>query len=301
MRKNIYGILILCVIPFFNSCISYVSFIKSYPPEISLNANEKKLALVNFYDYTKLDYSNDRKKEVFISGLNQLTGGLAGSFRNDPTYELIKGDSLIPGRLNIYLPSPLSADSAIFFCNKYKVPLLLALEAFDVYFDKEIEVEEDEEGNKSRTAYYTLNVRAGFTLYDSTGRVIDRSYVERSQPHGGGRPVVLRIVSVAPSFGKAGDAINFLAGKAGRSYVDKFYPGEMPVSRSVHNNKPFKEITPLLKANEWDKAIIKLKELAKSKDAKTAQYAAENLAVAYEALGNEEAVNYWQERAKQKY
>ena len=300
MKKYLYGLLMLCFLPFFNSCISYVSFIKSYPPEISLNPNEKKLALVNFYDYTKLDYSNDRKKEVFISGLNQLTDGLAGSFRNDPAYKLIKGDSLIPGRLNTYLPSPLSEDSAIFFCNKYKVPLLLALEAFDVYFDKEIEVEEDEAGNKSRTAYYTLNVRAGFTLYDSIGRVIDRSYVERSQPHGGGRPVVLRIVSVAPSFGKAGDEVNYLASEAGRSYADKFYPRELPVSRSVHNSKSFKEITPLLKAKEWDEAIIKLKELAKSKDTKTARYAAENLAVAYEATGNEEAVKYWQDRAKHK-
>jgi len=263
--------------------------------------NEKRIALINLYDYTQLEYSNDRKKEVFISGLNQLTDGVARSFRDDPTYELISGDSLVTGQLNSYLPSPLSADSVKFFCKKYEVTLLLALEAFDVYFDKEIEVEEDDKGNKSRTAYYTLNVRAGFTLYDSTGNVIDRSYVEHSQPHGGGRPVVLRIVSVAPSLGKAGEEVNFLADEAGRSYADKFYPRKMLVSRSVHNSKPFKEITPLLKSKEWNKAITKLKELANSKDSKTAQHAAKNLAVAYEALGNEEAFNYWQQRSKRKY
>lgn len=127
-----------------------------------------------------------------------------------------------------------------------------------------------------------------------------RSETPQQSTLGGGRPVILKIVSVAPSLVKAEEEINFLAGEAGYSYADKLYPAEIFVIRNIYKGKPFENIAPLLKSHDWENAIVKLKEIAKTGDAKTARRAGQNLSVAYEASGNEEAAVYWMERAKRK-
>jgi len=77
-------------------------------------------------------------------------------------------------------PELMNVDHVVSICEGENVDLLLVLEFFNAYFLTETEVEEDEDGAKSRTNYVDLIVEAGFTLYNHLGEVLDRVKVTES-------------------------------------------------------------------------------------------------------------------------
>jgi hypothetical protein len=65
------------------------------------------------------------------------------------------------------------------------------------------------------------------------------------------------------------------------------------VNRKIYVGKGLLEADNYCMEQDWDKAIELLRPLAESPDPKISRKAANNLSVAYEAVGNEKAAEFW--------
>jgi hypothetical protein len=92
---------------------------------------------------------------------------------------------------------------------------------------------------------------------------------------------------------KAEEEIGHLAKIVGEEYVKKFSPGTELVNRKIYVGKGLLEADNYCMEQNWDKAIELLRPLAESPDPKISRKAANNLSVAYEAIGNEKAAEFW--------
>jgi hypothetical protein len=278
------------------SCSTYVYFDRALPPEIVPAEKKNTIAFVNLFDYTKLTYTNENKIEVNIAGINKVIEGLGQAFSEDPDFSFQIFDTLVEGHASAGFVSDISLDSIRIICREANANLVLALEAFSTYFDQAIEVEEYDDGSKSRTAYFTLVVKAGFTLYNNAGSRVDRSMITESEMYLS-RPALTGIYAIPPSLVKASGEINKLAMAAGKDYVNRFYPSSETVTRKLKTGKEFTEAVTLCKYGNWPEAIKALMPLTESTNPKISGKAAYNLSVVYEAEGNTSMSEYWLNRS----
>ena len=173
--------------------------------------------------------------------------------------------------------------------------MLLVLESYNPFFNIENETIVEEDGNKTRTNYVDLIVEVGFALYAKSGELIDRVMASEAMFYQK-RPALSSIIVIGPSMGKAGEEVNALSGTIGQSYIQGFYPTHEMTMRMIYTGRAFRPIAPYLKMHMWDEAIEMLLPLAESPDPKIAMRAANNLAVAYDGLDDQEAYIYWMKR-----
>jgi hypothetical protein len=290
------SVLTLVLLLILTSCSTYVYFERTLPPEIVSAEKKNTIAFLNLFDYTKLTYTNENKIEVNISGINKVEEGLEQAFAGDPDFEFLVFDTLVKGRASAGFINDISPDSVRIICREAKASLVLALEAFSTYFDQVIEVEEYDDGSKSRTAYFTLVVKAGFTLYNATGVRVDRSMITESEMYLS-RPALTGIYAIPPSLVKASGEINKLAMAAGKDYVGRFYPSSETVSRKLKTGKEFTDAVAFCKYSNWPEAIRALMPLTESTNPNISRKAAYNLSVVYEAEGNASMSEYWLNRS----
>ena len=292
MKSRLLSLLFVLFTFMNTGCLSYLQIQKTRPPEITLNDDERSLQFVNFYDYNRLDFDNEERTMVYISGVNQLIEGIKRTFGQNPDFVLFADDSLVRGKARVNFEDPLAPDSVKFFCSKNRTDMLLALEAYDIYYDKDIVVNEDEDGKKSKTADYYLVVRPGLTLYDKNGNIINSSLLY-AEEYIDSRSVILLDIAIRPSYAKRKEEIDRMSFDLGTDYINKFYPTDYLESRSFYTGKNFKPIIPYMQQHNWQQAIDMLLPLAASSDPKEARRAAKNLAVAYEGKGDMESAEKW--------
>jgi hypothetical protein len=244
------------------------------------------------YDYTYLPSGNDKKKEVLAEGIRQLIIELENSFNEDETFNFVIIDSLARGRSLTRFAEILNKEYVNTLCMSNDADMLLVLETFNAYFSTETTTKEYEDGSKSHTNYVDLIVKAGFSLYQSTGELQDRVMVTESAFYQA-RPALVSFFVIGPSMRKAGKEVNILAGKVGSNYINNFYPGSEIVRNMIYIGREFSEVTPYMMEHQWERAVKLLLPLAHSQDPRLAKKAAHNLAIAYEAMGNTEALDYW--------
>ncbi len=296
MKTTAKNILYFLIILLNIQCTAYMPISKELPPEIEVDEKENTIQLINFYDFNKLDFNNEKKIKVFITGANKMIEGLEKSFAADSHFNLYVSDSLKNGNMKCQSQALLNKDSIELFCLEKHISLLLTLDEFDISLHKEMEVEENEDGSKSRTAHYELNVVAAISLYNSSGEIINRSRLREAE-HYKSRSVISGLLAVGPSLARAGDEVNSLAKSMGEGYINKFYPTTISEQRYYYTGKKFSEVTPYIKNFDWQKAIEFLLPLAKSNDTKLARKAAHNLSVVYEALGNYNEAEFWLQKS----
>lgn len=277
----------------FTGCMSYLSIDKQLPPEIQLNQDVYSISLVNLYDYEMVDFHNPNKISVFQSGVNGFLDQLEKSFEYDARFDLRNTNELVKGRWQDHLPErPLSKDSIKLFCKEYNTELLLALEAYNIYFDKDVEVEENEDGSKTRTAYYDLVVYTGLSLYDSTGAIIDRSNLRRSDFYKS-REVLSGLLAIGPALGRAGSEINTLSLDLGKEYIKKFNPSFITEQKKYYTGQDMEEVTPLMISGNYEGAAEKLLPMVNGSKYSVRRKAAYNLSVAYELMGDNDSSKKW--------
>ena len=279
-----------------NSCYTYVSFEKSSPPEIMLDESKNSIAFINTFDYTIPDEDPKNENDVYQSGIMEVIDGLKTLFAENEQIDFRVIDTLARGRAQTGFSDTLSAYWVKDICSTNNSSMLLVLEAFSIGTDSETEVEESEDGSTSRTANYYLIVTAGLSLYSSSGDLIDRSTVSRSELYKS-RWAMAGIAVFDPSIYKAEEDIRYLAKFIGEDYVNKFYPGTATINRKIYLGKGLLEADNYCMEQNWDKAIELLKPLAASPDPKISSKAAYNLSVAYEAMGNDKASEYWLQKS----
>jgi hypothetical protein len=273
------------------SCYTYVTYPVTTPPEIETDAQRNRIAFLNRYDFTSLRNDNEKERAVYLSGARMAIKSLESSFTADNNFEFILIDTLLKGAAPANLPVVLDPDTIRYYCEKAGADMLLAFESFKPDFSIET-VSEEDEGGRSTTNYVDLIVEAGLSLYDRSGDVINRIVIPESK-HYQTRPALSRFIVIGPSMGKAGEDVDELALRVGPDYIQSFYPGSLMVMKKIYIGKDFAEVTPLFRRQDYRGAVELLKPLAGSTDKKLAGRAAHNLGVAYEAMGDYDASDYW--------
>ena len=293
MKKTvtIFFVIIITIL-LVTSCYTYVFFEKPTPPEIIPEKQVNNIAFINAYDYTIPDSTAENENNIYQTGVTEVINGLKKSFTSDENINFNIIDTLVKGKAPAALPDSLNPDSVRNICSRYNSSMLLVLDAFNMDMDWELEVEEDEDGSKSKTHNYYLYMSAGLSLYSEYGDIIERS-MEPCRSLYESRPALIGLIAFTPSIYKAEKQIRHLAEFVAENYVSKFYPGTETVNRKIFYAKNMLEADKYLIEHDWEKAIELLKPLAASPDSKIANKAANNLSVAYEAIGNDSAAEFW--------
>ena len=281
-----------------SSCYTYVFFEKPTPPEIIPDKSINNIAFINDYDYTITDSTSGKENKVYRAGITEVINGLKKSLASDEHFNFNIADTLIKGKALSVLPDSLNPDSVRNICKRYNSSMLLVLDAFNMNIDWEQEVTEDEDGDRSRTNNYYLYMSAGLSLYSETGDVIDRS-MEPCRSLYESRAALIGLAVFVPSIYKAEKQIRDLALFVAENWVKKFYPGTATVNRKIYYAKGMSEADKCLMNHDWEKAIDLLKPFTTSTDPKIAGRAANNLSVAYEAIGNDRAAEFWSDKTQE--
>jgi hypothetical protein len=96
-----------------------------------------------------LDFNNENKVEVYKVGSEKYIYGLRYGFDKDEKYHFIFADTVLPSHSaheSAYNPT---IDIINNLSEKYNPDYILTLDNYDLFFDKEVEVDEYDDGSKS--------------------------------------------------------------------------------------------------------------------------------------------------------
>lgn len=285
----------------FNACMSYTAYQKKLPPEITFeNSDSPKLLLVSRFDANQLDFNQKKKNQVFEEGAMELLQSLKRNLSHDSRFEVIWGDSVIRGNAWITEP-PGQMDKATLTAlfDAYPASHILALESFNTDFYQDVEVVKNEDGSKSRTAYYDLIVSANIALYDQEGKAIYHKPLERRMPYKS-RTVLSGFLAAGPTVGNADVEVNQLANEIGKDFMTRFDPSTILVQRFYYSGKHFSEVTPHIDYKNWEEAIKLLLPMTEKDNKKIAGKAAYNLSFIYDVLNDPEQSGHWYKEAKKR-
>ncbi|PRY15461.1 hypothetical protein CLV24_10282 [Pontibacter ummariensis] len=298
MKKSALRFFLLCAVALTQfGCTSLLYLDKTQPAAVSVANSQWKVAVLNRYNPELLPFEKDKKVAVFADGVRGAYAGVLGAIEQDSTYLLVYTDTasfkaattqeqLTPAQVKeIYSQAPHH--------------LLLSLDDFDTFFEQTTVREEADNGEVSKTAYYTLVAKSSWTLYDSTGAVLDKATLTQEVPYQS-RAVVSGLLAIGPALSKAGPVVNELAWETGLFYWERLSPHPVTVARAYYSAQDFFPAAIRMAAGEWQQAVTLLQPLTKSPKRKEAARAAYNLAVVYEALGNLKEARYWANEALQK-
>ena len=284
---------------FISSCASYVPVQKTLAPEIILPEETADFLFVNRFKPEDLEYNNENKVEVFEIGLDHYIKGLKSSFDTCRHLSLILSDTIIPSHSAHEAAYNLSVRVVNVLANTYEFDYIFSLDNYRLYFDQEVEVQENDEGYKSKTAYYDLVLNTYITIYASDGKVIDKLKEERRIFHDQ-RGVLSGLLAVGPSMGKADENVIKISDELGRLFITKFYPTSISEKRLFYGKKEFAPAYKAFRTRNWEIVERELFQLAKHPDNKIQGRAAYNLAVFYENRGQIAEMEYWYRRAEEK-
>ena len=298
VQAIICTLLILFTI-FFGACTSYVPVQKILPPEIILHEETADFLFVNRFEPDSLDFNNENKIEVFEMGVDSYIAGLKAGFDTSRHYTLILSDTIFPSHSAHEPAYNLSARIIDYLHRVYHATYIFSLDNYTLYFDQEVDVQEDAEGNKSKTAYYDLVLNTYLTIYDSDGKVIDKMKEEMRILHDT-RGVLSGLLAIGPSMGKADKNVMKISDELGRIFIQKFYPTSVEEMRLFYATKEFSEAFKAYNHRNWAKAEEELIKLSRHADEKIQGKAAYNLGVLYENQGRLSDMEYWYRRAEEK-
>jgi hypothetical protein len=263
------------------SCTSYISVQRPLSPEIPLNSTSNNIVFVNYFDYTNPLFVEEKHRAAYREGINGLALGISTGFSKESRVRYTIGDTLRRSLKKGGLTEIQPPDSVQKICSHFGADMLLALDSVKVEFDWETITNENEDGSKSKTKTFYLIFHGYMTTYASSGDIINRSEVERSQLYTS-RATLSGLITFQPSLEKAADEVRGLSLLAGSDYVSKFYPSVTTETKMLYGGKVFKESNIDLSKKECTQVMDYLNGLTGSKDSKTAKRAAHNLDVARE-------------------
>lgn len=216
---------------------------------------------------------------------------------DDGTYTIVATDTA--GYASVGTGSNLTPAQVQEIYRQHPHHLLLTLDHFDTFWEQEVVREKDEDGDVTKTAYYTLFSKSDWTLYDSTGTILDHASLSRDELYNS-RGVIRGLFAVGPVISKAGPVINSLARQTGWDYWQRLAPQQISFVRPYYSIKAFAPAAYRIAAGNWLEAIDLLKPLTEHKKRKEAGRAAYNMAVVYEAMGSIEEAKQWANVALEK-
>ena len=293
--KNTFLVLLSTII---FSCTSYVPVQKTLPPEIVLPEQTAEFLFIDRFEPDDLDFNNENKIEVYEIGLESFIAGLEAGFDTSRYFHLTLSDTLMPSHSAHEPAYNLSQDVVQILCREYNQNYLLTLDNYDLFFDQEVEVVE-EDGSKSKTAYYDLVLNTYITIYSAKGQIVEKMQDELRILHDK-RGVLSGLLAIGPSMGKADKNVLLISDELGRKFIQKFYPLTVSELREFYATKEFTKAYKAFQMQDWRTVEEELMILTKSPDPKIEGRAAYNLTVLYENLNRTSEMEFWHRRAVEK-
>jgi tetratricopeptide (TPR) repeat protein len=303
-KNNTLQILIIVLALLVGSaCTRTISFQVLSPAVITLPDNVRQVVLVNRAIPSK-------PKSNILEGV--LTGempgqdkqgrqevimGLFDALKLTPAYQTVLAQEELKGtNAGAEFPLALSATEVAVLCKKYAAEALVTLEHYDSdCIPGSASLKKDKVTNKdgsvTEKVYYEVvqvgNVRAGFRIYDQTGKILDE-FEERQNlswtTTGSNALEALGSIMSRVSY------MNELSNKLGGLYADRIAPYWIRVQREYYkkgHHKALKIAGRYVATNEWDSAERLYLEVINQSggvgnDAAKAYY---NLGICYEING----------------
>lgn len=316
MKRRTLTFFILIFVLSISSCRKwrYVSFDAMQPAQITFPSDVNKLLIINRTKFEK------QKTLSIIEGV--LSGEMPGEDKSDvqelmtslqqtlvmsPRFLVKMATEVLGGNsLTAAFPEPLSWDTIEYFCKKYDVDAIIAIEQFDTDFivtNGKRKTKKKTEGGTEIEAeeYYAEGlgkVKVGFKLYDPKGKTIvdQQLFTTTNTWQGvGTSPTDAALKLIAKT-----QATKYVSRTAGSNYAYKIAPMPIRIKRPFYRNGGVPEIAAgrrLADVNEWKAAVDKWESGLQRANGKTAGRLCFNIAVGYEVLGNMEKAKEWASRS----
>lgn len=278
------------------SCTSNLQIQTTLPAEVPIAFDQWKVVAINRYNPALQPLEQEKMADVYADGAQEAFYGAQDAILEDSTYLLVHSDS-VTFRMRTPEDSVYSEQLSQIY-QKYPHHLLLTLDDFEAEMEEEVVMTENSDGSTVTTAYYFLVVRSSWTLFDSTGTVLDKITLMQEEPYKS-RPVLLGLLAIGPSFSKAAPAINRLAWLTGYDYWSRLSPQPITFIRPYYSFGKLRDAAAAMTTEDWATAISLLEPLAEGNN-KVAAKAAYNLAVVYEAMGRIDKAKNWASAASLK-
>ena len=285
MQKPIFLIASLVLI----GCTKAITYYQIEPPSVQLRDDQRNILFISRYDSANVDFNQKKKVEVYREGYKKLVTGISEGF--DSTFVVTWRDSI-----TVPLPRStrfLQKDTIRLICEKYKTPMLLVLENFQMDRVQEMEVTEKDDGSKKRTAHYTVQVSVPMSLYASDGSLINSAPIQ-GEERLDSRSVLSGLFSVGPSMGNQEDVIYPLLTNLGLHYADNYQSHLVAVNSFLYTSKKLGSIKTYIKTKDWLRARQNLTQLVNtSTDPDIKAHAAHNLYVINMILKDWDEAKKW--------
>jgi hypothetical protein len=259
----------------------FISFTARTRPVYTFNPAPEKILLLNNVDIVSKKY-RDNKEELFIALTNEImewAGKRIAEKDNIPT-EVIRGYT------------PLTDSTIRALLSSHHASHAIIIRSFDVFFyQTNVEVEKDQSGSKSRTAYYDIESDITYEFYN-TAAMLKGMTIHRRRFHSS-RSVLSGLLAAGPNIvAKRDDALTMAIDNF-RDYLLYFFPGETQRNRQVFTGKEFPAVNAALAKYDFEAAMTESLRFIDDPNREKAAKALYNCAVLFERKDQpEEARSY---------
>jgi len=278
-----YRIALFCIV-MITACTAptrFISFTARTRPVYTFNPEPEKILLLNNVDVVSKKY-RDNKEELFIALINEMmdAGGKRIAEKVNIPAEVIRGYT------------PLSDSTIRALLSSHHASHVIVIRSFDVFFyQTNVEVEKDQSGSKSRTAYYDIESDISYEFYNAAA-MLKGMTVHRRRFHSS-RSVISGLLAAGPNIvAKRDDALNMAIDNF-RDYLLYFFPGETQRNRQLFTGKEFPAVNTALAKYDYEAAMTESLRYIDDPNKEKAAKALYNCAVLFERKDQpEEARSY---------
>ena len=277
--------LAICFILLLASCTApknIISYTSRTIPIYTVDPPPQKIILLNNHDVAAKKF-RDNKEELFFQLIDTMMYWAAERIHNNAGIktEVIRG----------YTPA--NGDSTIFrLIADHKATHAIAVYNFDVSFEQtRVDVTKDNNGSKSREAYYDIVADISYSLY-AQGSLIKQRDIHQSRFHSS-RSVASGLLAAGPNIVVKKDDAYRIVMEIWQQYLNYFFPGEKMRSRPVFINKGFEAVGQAISRQDYEAALTESLRFIDDPDKTKAAKSCYNCAVFFERKNQpEEAKKY---------
>lgn len=240
-------------------------------PLYTIEPAPQKILLINQFNVIAQKY-RDNKEELFREMIDSLL---------EESVLRIQNSTGIPAVAFKGVVYNASADTVLQLLQQQGATHAIAVTDFMIEFvQTRVDVTKENNGSKSRVAFYDIRAAVGYSLYSTRGRLRTDDVV-RQQFHSS-RNVASGLLAAGPNVVvQRRDAYVILFENI-HDYLIRYFPGQKTVYRPVFTGKGFETTAAAMKRGDYEAALIESMKLTKAADIKTAAMAHYNCAVFFE-------------------
>ncbi|HMP98399.1 MAG TPA: tetratricopeptide repeat protein [Cyclobacteriaceae bacterium] len=282
--KDLSGIILLLFCCLFSGCINSSFVITKVPTQPVFDVEAKKVLIVSTYDVEQENFRK-KKKNLFKELIDLAMVRMAEEMEKRASVEAVALRNTDATGLRSEEHPALVEE----LMQRYKASDVILINKLDVYFvQTNVSVEINEDGSRSRTAYYDIHSFVKYAWYDKEGLFqehdndIFRFYDSRL--------VISGLLAAGPNVVKRSeDALAFTFENT-RRYLNLYFPGFEERQRSLYSGKRVGLIKEPVKIGDYERALQITLQHVEDPNPDYAASANYNCAVLLEAMGRYDEV-----------